>query len=106
MSNETELYNDLLGRQRSDFGKATMLGARSIRWSQAHLLSHRQSKLRDLLSWSASNSEFYRERLDGIDVSNFTEADLQMEPVTPPYTQNAGSTTFAAIATSSDVLRT
>ena len=80
MSNETELYNDLLGRQRSDFGKAMMLGARSVRWSQARLLSHRQSKLRDLLSWAASNSEFYRERLDGIDVSNFTEADLQTLP--------------------------
>ncbi len=85
MSNQTDLYTDLLGRQRTDYAKTMMLGARSIRWPQDRLAAHRQSKLRDLLSSAVSKSDFYRKRFDGIDVSSFTEADL---PTLPTLTKS------------------
>jgi phenylacetate-coenzyme A ligase PaaK-like adenylate-forming protein len=54
---------------------------RRLRWPAERLAAERERRLRELLSWSAEHSSFWRERLSGIDIAGFTEADLPTLPV-------------------------
>lgn len=74
-------YLDLLSRQRENYVAATMVGARAVRWKPVRLAAERERRLRDLLAWAAAESPFHRDRLRGIDVDGFTEADLPRLPV-------------------------
>ncbi len=76
----SESYEDLLARQRQDFGGALLRGFRQLRWSADRLAAERQRRLKELLSWSVERSAFHRERLSGLDVERFTEADLTSLP--------------------------
>jgi phenylacetate-coenzyme A ligase PaaK-like adenylate-forming protein len=75
-----EPYEDLLARQRQDYSSAMLRGFRRLRWSADRLAAERQKRLRELLSWSVERSAFYQERLSGVDIERFTEADLPSLP--------------------------
>jgi phenylacetate-CoA ligase len=76
----TEPYEDLLARQREDYASASLRAFRRLRWPADRLAAERQSRLRELLRWSVEHSAFYRERLRGVDIERFTEADLPLLP--------------------------
>jgi len=73
-------YQELLARQRSDFDDGALAAARRLRWSADRLAAHRQQRLRELLAWSVERSGFHRDRLAGVDIEGFTEADLPSLP--------------------------
>ena len=75
------LYAQLVRRQRAELQDAYMQGARRLRWSADRLAAERQRRLRELLVYAAEHSPFWRERLAGHDLANFTEADLPSLPV-------------------------
>ncbi len=57
--------------------------ARRLRWSAPRLQVEREARLRELLAWAAERSPFHAERLRGIDVTHFTEAQLSsLAPMT------------------------
>lgn len=69
-------YQQLIEKQRGEQSDAFLSYVRRLSWSPERLFSERERRLRELLVWSADRSGFWRERLDGHDLSNFTEADL------------------------------
>jgi len=75
------LYPQLVRRQRAELQDAYMQGARRLRWSADRLAAERQRRLRELLVHASEHSPFWRERLAGLDLANFTEADLSSLPV-------------------------
>jgi phenylacetate-coenzyme A ligase PaaK-like adenylate-forming protein len=75
------LYPELVRRQRAELQDAYMQGARRLRWSADRLADERQRRLRELLVHAAEHSSFWRERLAGHDLANFTEADLPSLPI-------------------------
>jgi phenylacetate-coenzyme A ligase PaaK-like adenylate-forming protein len=77
----SERTEDLLARQREDYASALLRGFRQLRWSADRLAAERQKRLRELLSWSVERSAFYQERLSGVDIERFTEADLPSLPI-------------------------
>lgn len=81
MANNYADYAELLARQRSDFKSTLYPAARRLRWSADRLAAERERRLREVLAWSAERSPFHRERLAGIDVGRFTEADLPSLPM-------------------------
>jgi phenylacetate-CoA ligase len=75
------LYQQLVRRQRAELQDAYMQGVRRLRWDADRLAAERQRRLRELLVYAAENSPFWRERLAGHDLANFTEADLPSLPI-------------------------
>ena len=86
MTTETDvttdsLYGQLVRRQRAELQDAYMQGVRRLRWGADRLAAERQRRLRELLVHAAEHSPFWRERLAGHDLANFTEADLPSLPI-------------------------
>jgi phenylacetate-coenzyme A ligase PaaK-like adenylate-forming protein len=77
----TDRYVELLSRQRDQFRDGMFAAVRRLRWSRDRLAAERQDRLRALLAWSAKESPFHAERLAGVDVDSFTEADLPSLPI-------------------------
>jgi len=76
-----EHYEELVRRQRAELQDAYLKGVRRLRWDAGRLAAERERRLRELLVWAADRSPFWRERLAGRDLANFTEADLPSLPV-------------------------
>ena len=74
-------YEQLVRRQRAELQDAYMKGVRRLRWDAGRLAAERERRLRELLLHAADRSPFWRERLAGHDLANFTEADLPSLPV-------------------------
>jgi hypothetical protein len=74
-------YAQLVRRQRAELQDAYMQGVRRLRWGADRLAAERQRRLRESLVYAAENSPFWRERLAGHDLANFTEADLPSLPI-------------------------
>lgn len=74
-------YEKLLARQRQDVSDGLFTAVRRLRWPADRLAAERERRLRELLAWSAEHSSFWRERLSGIDIANFSEADLPSLPI-------------------------
>lgn len=74
-------YEELIVKQREEQFSQFLLSVRRLNWSSERLASERQRLLRDLLQWSFEHSDFWRERLAGHDLANFSEADLRSLPV-------------------------
>jgi len=74
-------YEQLVRRQRAALQDAYLKGVRRLRWDAGRLAAERERRLRELLVYAADRSPFWRERLAGIDLANFTEADLPSLPV-------------------------
>jgi len=74
-------YEQLVRRQRAELQDAYMKGVRRLRWDAARLAAERERRLRELLVFAADRSPFWRERLAGHDLANFTESDLPSLPV-------------------------
>jgi phenylacetate-CoA ligase len=52
-----------------------------LQWDAQRLAEERQRLLRNLLRWVADRSSFWRDRLAGRDLENFTESDLPSLPI-------------------------
>jgi phenylacetate-CoA ligase len=74
-------YEQLVRRQRAALQDAYLKGVRRLRWDAGRLAAERERRLRELLAYAAEHSAFWRERLAGRDLANFTEADLPSLPV-------------------------
>jgi phenylacetate-CoA ligase len=74
-------YEQLVRRQRAALQDAYLKGVRRLRWDAGRLAAERERRLRELLAYAAEHSPFWRERLAGRDLANFTEADLPSLPV-------------------------
>ncbi|HEY4793602.1 MAG TPA: hypothetical protein VII18_06010 [Mycobacterium sp.] len=74
-------YEQLVRRQRAALQDAYLKGVRRLRWDAGRLAAERERRLRELLVYAAEHSPFWRERLAGRDLANFTEADLPSLPV-------------------------
>src|SRR6516164_5725896 len=74
-------YEQLVRRQRAQLQDTYMKGVRRLRWDAGRLAAERQRRLRELLVHAADRSPFWRERLAGRDLANFTEADLPSLPI-------------------------
>jgi phenylacetate-CoA ligase len=77
----TSHYKELVRRQRAELQDAYMQGVRRLRWDARRLAAERERRLRELLVYAAEHSPFWRERLAGHDLANFTEADLPSLPI-------------------------
>ena len=75
-----DTYAELLARQRAEVADGLFAAVRRLHWSAERLAAERQRRLRELLAWAAARCPFYTERLAGIDIDNFTEADLPSLP--------------------------
>jgi phenylacetate-CoA ligase len=75
------LYEQLVRRQRAELQDAYMQGVRRLRWDADRLAAERERRLRELLVHATEHSPFWRERLAGLDLANFTEADLPSLPI-------------------------
>lgn len=76
-----DTYDELLARQRADFSDAMFSAARRLRWSADRLAAERERRLRALLAVAIERSPFHADRLRGVDVDRFTEADLPSLPI-------------------------
>jgi phenylacetate-CoA ligase len=74
-------YEQLVRRQRAELQDAYLKGVRRLRWDAGRLAAERERRLRELLVYAADRSPFWRERLAGRDLANFTESDLPSLPV-------------------------
>ena len=74
-------YEQLVRRQRAQLQDEYIKGVRRLRWDAERLAAERERRLRELLVHAAEHSPFWRERLAGHDLANFTEADLPSLPV-------------------------
>ena len=77
----TENYAELLSNQRAAVSDGMFSAVRRLRWSRERLKAERERRLRELLAWSAQHSRFHADRLRGIDIASFTEADLPSLPI-------------------------
>src|SRR5277367_3636991 len=91
-----EHYEQLVRRQRAELQDAYLKGVRRLRWDAGRLAAERERLLRELLMYAAEHSPFWRERLAGHDLANFTEADL---PSLPILTKDEMMTEFDRILT-------
>jgi phenylacetate-coenzyme A ligase PaaK-like adenylate-forming protein len=73
-------YAALLAHHRADLSDGLFSAVRRLTWSAERLAAERERRLQDLLAWSVERSPFHRERLVGVDMSHFTEADLPSLP--------------------------
>jgi phenylacetate-CoA ligase len=76
-----EHYEELVRRQRAELQDAYLQGVRRLRWDAGRLAAERERRLRELLVYAAEHSPFWRERLAGRDLANFTESDLPSLPI-------------------------
>ncbi|ORW89822.1 hypothetical protein AWB92_20890 [Mycobacterium sp. IEC1808] len=76
-----ETYEQLVRRQRAQLQDTYLQGVRRLRWDAGRLAAERERRLRELLVHAAEHSPFWRERLAGHDLANFTEADLPSLPI-------------------------
>lgn len=74
-------YSELLTRQRGEVTDRLFSAVRRLRWPADRLAAERERQLRELLTWSAERSPFHAERLAGVDVNSFREADLPSLPI-------------------------
>ena len=74
-------YEQLVRRQRAELQDAYIKGVRRLRWDVGRLAAERERRLRELLVYAADRSPFWKERLAGYDLENFTEADLPSLPI-------------------------
>ena len=74
-------YKELVRRQRAELQDAYLKGVRRLRWDAGRLAAERERRLRELLLHAADRSPFWKERLAGLDLANFTEADLPSLPI-------------------------
>jgi phenylacetate-CoA ligase len=74
-------YEQLVRLQRAQLQDAYMKGVRRLRWDAGRLAAERERRLRELLVYAADRSAFWRERLAGHDLANFTESDLPSLPI-------------------------
>ena len=74
-------YEQLVRRQRAELQDAYIKGVRRLRWDVGRLAAERERRLRELLLYAADRSPFWKERLAGHDLANFTEADLPSLPI-------------------------
>jgi len=74
-------YEQLVRRQRAELQDAYIKGVRRLRWDAGRLAAERERRLRELLLYAADRSPFWKERLAGHDLANFTEADLPSLPI-------------------------
>ncbi len=74
-------YEELVRRQRAQLQDEYMKGVRRLRWDAGRLAAERERRLRELLVYAADRSPFWKERLAGHDLANFTEADLPSLPI-------------------------
>jgi len=74
-------YRELVRRQRAELQDAYLKGVRRLRWDAGRLAAERERRLRELLLHAADRSPFWKERLAGRDLANFTEADLPSLPI-------------------------
>ncbi len=74
-------YEQLVRRQRAQLQDEYIKGVRRLRWDARRLAAERERRLRELLAHAAEHSPFWRDRLAGHDLANFTEADLPSLPV-------------------------
>jgi phenylacetate-CoA ligase len=74
-------YQQLVRRQRAELQDAYIKGVRRLRWDAGRLAAERERRLRELLLHAAEHSPFWKQRLAGHDLANFTEADLPSLPV-------------------------
>jgi len=74
-------YEQLVRRQRAELQDAYIRGVRRLRWDAGRLAAEREWRLRELLVYAADRSPFWKERLAGHDLANFTEADLPSLPI-------------------------
>jgi phenylacetate-coenzyme A ligase PaaK-like adenylate-forming protein len=77
----TANYAALVARQRAEVTDGLFSAARRLRWSADRLAAERERRLRELLALSVERSTFHADRLAGIDVNRFTEADLPSLPI-------------------------
>jgi phenylacetate-coenzyme A ligase PaaK-like adenylate-forming protein len=77
----TENYEALLSRQRAEVSDGMFSAVRRLRWPAERLAAERERRLRELLAWSVEHSRFHAQRLGGIDIAAFTEADLPSLPI-------------------------
>ena len=70
-----------LRRQQEALQNAYLSGTRRLRWDAERLAAERQRRLRELLIASAERSLFWRDRLAGRDLANFSESDLPSLPI-------------------------
>jgi phenylacetate-coenzyme A ligase PaaK-like adenylate-forming protein len=69
-----------VARQQAEVSDGLFSAVRRLRWSADRLAAERERRLRELLAWSIERSPFHAERLAGLDVNRFTEADLPSLP--------------------------
>ena len=74
-------YSSLLARQRAEVTDKLFSAVRRLGWSADRLVADRQRRLREMLSFAAEHSKFHAERLAGVDLDSFTEADLPSLPI-------------------------
>jgi phenylacetate-CoA ligase len=74
-------YEQLVRRQRAELQDAYLQGVRRLRWDAGRLAAERERRLRELLVYAVDRSPFWRERLAGRDLANFTESDLPSLPI-------------------------
>src|SRR6516162_7066133 len=74
-------YQQLVRRQRAELQDAYLQGVRRLPWDAGRLAAERERRLRELLVYAADRSPFWRERLAGRDLANFTVADLPSLPI-------------------------
>jgi len=74
-------YEQLVRRQRAELQDAYLQGVRRLRWDAGRLGAERERRLRELLVYAVDRSPFWRERLAGRDLANFTESDLPSLPI-------------------------
>src|ERR1700761_8529649 len=74
-------YEQLVRRQRAELQNAYLQGVRRLRWDAGRLAAQRERRLRELLTHAADRSPFWRDRLAGHDLANFTESDLPSLPI-------------------------
>lgn len=72
---------ELVRAHQAELQNAYLRGVRRLRWDADRLAAERQQRLRELLVWSAERSPFWRDRLAGLELSTFTEADLPSLPI-------------------------
>jgi phenylacetate-CoA ligase len=74
-------YQELIAKQRADQSDEFLVSVRRLNWSAERLAAERERRLRELLQWSFEHSDFWRERLAGHNLSEFTESDLPSLPI-------------------------
>ncbi len=77
-------------RHRGEVAAGILAHARRLRWSASQIESERQRALRALLEFAVGHSLFHADRLAGIDLAEFTEAQLPSLPVMTKKQMMAG----------------